>query len=104
MFAAVCWWTVQSFELYLRIVKRQKTAPGPASPQLRRRWTIYHSVCWGAPLISVILLLLSQELGYSAPDMWCFLRPGPVYVKYAYVYGPIGLMLLAGLLMMFRSV
>jgi hypothetical protein len=32
MFAAVCWWTVQAVELYLRIVMRQRQPPGPATP------------------------------------------------------------------------
>jgi len=64
------WWTViLAFHLYMTLVKGRL--------QLSRRiLPLYYFLAWVTPTVVVVVLLESNQLGYShiATSTWCFIR------------------------------
>jgi len=64
--AACCFWLVQGFDLFLRIVHNQR--------HLDHMTKYYHAFAWGIPIIILSTFLGTESMGYEQTYFWCFLR------------------------------
>jgi len=64
--SACCFWLVQGFDLFLRIVYNQR--------HLEHLTKFYHAFAWGVPAIILAIDLGTKSMGYEQTFFWCFLR------------------------------
>ena len=62
---ACCFWLVQAWDLFMRIVKNQR--------HLDHLTKYYHMIGWGVPLLVVVVVLGTQAAGYQQGQLWCFI-------------------------------
>eukprot|EP01087_Luapelamoeba_hula_P015291 TRINITY_DN4550_c0_g2_i1.p1 TRINITY_DN4550_c0_g2~~TRINITY_DN4550_c0_g2_i1.p1 ORF type:complete len:735 (+),score=86.34 TRINITY_DN4550_c0_g2_i1:23-2206(+) len=83
--AGALWWLMIGITMFLTIAFRFK----PQEIQLFTVWSgkrvvwlsqlvqgVMHAICWGVPLIVVIIALSAHKIGYGPSDFWCTLHSG----------------------------
>jgi len=91
-FSLALWWFCNIIHLFLQVgafdtcfKKHQRITRHDYSGY----WIYYAGICFGVPLITVIVLAAADQFGYYGPLPYCFTDGSHAYITWLTFYGPV---------------